>query len=98
MLALFGAMGYVITTMTMAPAHADPVSGAMEHNAQLNCRQLDANSSPEGFDHIINAMLAAGLSNQETADTLTYAITSVCPEYYDEFEVALKWARKVHAI
>lgn len=80
-----------VGAMLLASPNAD---ASIESDAAYLCSQLDVDSSPASFYAEVSDMLASGLTKDQAADVLTYAMTTECPRYRDEFEVALRQAEK----
>jgi hypothetical protein len=68
-------------------AKADPFM----HDAAMVCRWLDVDNSPASFQAMYLDMAAEGLSHQQAADTVTYALIEFCPEH----QAALFYADEV---
>lgn len=88
-----------------ASAHAEPtrdctvvsddVAGVC--NAALICRNLDADSSPQGFMKIVSDMRSQGVDEQSAIDQMNYALSYLCPEFQPAAQRAIDWAKAQQA-
>jgi hypothetical protein len=64
-------------------AHADPPGTTPndQHNAYLVCAALDENPSVQGLRAVMSNMFQGGLSPDDGADGVAYAVLYTCPWY-----------------
>ena len=82
------AAGAAVLAMWIAEppsAHAD----VNPDDAELFCSRLDVDASPATFFREAGNMILDGLTKDQAAELIVYAIGQVCPEYNDEFQVAV---------
>lgn len=78
-----------IGIIAQAPqARADEYTDATMHDAALFCRWLDVDRSPEGIARAINEFEVQQVPRQVAIDTVTYALSVICPEHVDEWAYA----------
>lgn len=74
---------------------SDDVAGVC--NAALICRNLDADSSPQGFMKIVSDMRSQGVAEQSAIDQMNYALSYLCPEFQPAAQRAIDWAKAQQA-
>ena len=66
-------------------AHAD----VNPDDAELFCSRLDVDASPATFFREAGNTILDGLTKDEAAELIVYAVNEVCPEYLPAFQVAV---------
>lgn len=72
----------------MPEAKADEYTDATMHDAALFCRWLDSDRSPAGVARAIHEFEVQRVPRQAAIDTITYALSVICPEHADDFAYA----------